>query len=172
MVLMLNIFSEPVLAPEGNLEIVVDNMSKEVFPGEDAVFYWTAYNNDTFTSYDLSASCPETEFSDSSFTLEPGESKLVIQTASTSINDANNTHYFYKVMWSGTWHQGPISGSITPMEGIMNVYVINNSNLEEDNGDNGNNGDDSAPGFVAIFLIAAILVAAVIMKKKRRMLHS
>jgi hypothetical protein len=175
---MLNIFSVPAMAPEGELEIVVDSMSKEVLPGEDAIFYWTAYNNDTYTSYDLSASSPGTEFSESSFTLKPGESKLVIQTASTSVNDTNDTRYFYKVRWDGTWHQGPVSGSITPMEGMMNVYVINNSDLDKDNGDNGNNGEeddngnDSTPGFESLFLIVAILVASSLVGKKRKKSHS
>jgi hypothetical protein len=178
LILILNILSVPVMAPEGELEIVADSMSKEVLPGEDAVFYWTAYNNDTYTSYDLSASSPGTEFSESSFTLEPGESKLVIQTASTSINDTNDTHYSYKVTWNGIWHQGPVSGSIIPMEGMITVKVINSTNFsgngEGDGGSNGengeddNNGDDSTPGFESIFLIGAILVALILVRKKRK----
>ncbi len=177
--MMLNTFSVSVMAPEGELEIVVDSTSKEVSPSEDAIFYWTAYNNDTYTSYELSVSSDNiTEFSETYFILEPGESHTVTQTIQTSLNDENNTHYFRHVRWDGVWHQGMISGSIIPMEGTVTVTINNNTNPDENgggdggsNGENGeddDNGDDSTPGFESIFLIAAILVALILVKKKRK----
>jgi hypothetical protein len=178
LILMLNIISISVIAPEGELEIVVDSTSKEVSPGEEAVFYWTAYNNDTFTSYDLSvSSAPKTEFSETFFSLDPGESHTVTQTIETSAGDENNTFYGCSVTWSGVWHQGSMSGSITSMQWALSVYVVNNSNLngnindgekDKENGEDDDNKDDSTPGFESIFLIAAILVAFLIVRKKRR----
>lgn len=176
--MMLNTLSVSVIAPEGELEIVVDSTSKEVSPGEDAVFYWTAYNNDTFTSYDLSVSSEEpSEFSETSFTLEPGEFRTITQTIETSPNDANNTHYSRHVKWDGTWHRGLSSGSIVAMEAQVIVTVITddedgaNGDGTDGNGDD-DNGDDSTPGFEPIFLIVAMLVAVIIMRKKRRQFHS
>jgi hypothetical protein len=187
LILMLNIFSVLVMAPEGELEIVVDSTSKGVSPGEDAVFYWTAYNNDTFNTYDLSVSSEEpSEFSETSFTLEPGEFRTITQTIKTSPNDANNTHYSRHVKWEGVWHRGVSSGTITPMEALITVTVItdeedkpngdgdgNNGDGENGGGDGGSNGDDengddSTPAFESIFLIAAILVAVILMRKKRK----
>ena len=172
--MVINILSVPVIAPEGELEIVVDSTSKEVSPGEDAVFYWTAYNNDTYTSYELSVSSDNiTEFSETYFILEPGESHIVTQTIQTSLNDENNTHYSRHVRWEGIWHQGMMSGSIIPMEGTVTVTVNNITNPDENGGGDGggngddDNGDDSTPGFESIFLIGAILVALILVRKKR-----
>ncbi len=183
LILMLNIFSVPVMAPEGELEIVVDGTSKEVSPGEDAVFYWTVYNNDTFTSYDLSVTSEEpTKFSETSFTLDPGESRTITQTIETSSDDSNNTHYTRLVRWEGVWYQGLMSGSIIPMDTHITVTVITDEEDElngdwdgsdGNGGDGGSNGedddkgDDSTPGFESIFLIAAIFIAIIIMRKKR-----
>ncbi|UCE38162.1 MAG: hypothetical protein JSW00_02690 [Thermoplasmata archaeon] len=165
----------PVMAPDGNLEIVVDSTSKEVSPGEDAVFLWTAYNNDTLTSYDLSVSSEEPlEFSESTFTLEPGESHTITQTIETSPSDENNTYYFRHVKWEGTWYRGMSSGTIVPIEGVVSVTVINNTNLDEngnsgaENGEDDDNGGGSTPGFEPIFLLAAIFVILIILRKKRR----
>lgn len=174
--LMLNTLSVTVMAPEGELEIVVDSMSKEVLPGEDAIFYWTAYNNDTYTSYELSVSSDNiTEFNETYFMLEPGESHTVTQTIQTSLNDENNTHYFRHVRWDVVWHQGMMSGSIIPMEGTVTVTVNNITNPDENgggdgesNGEDNDNGDDSTPGFESIFLIGAILVALILVRKKRK----
>ncbi len=158
---------------EGNLEIVVGSTSKEVAPGEDAVFHWTAYNNDTFTSYDLSVTGSmmgegHTEFSESSFYLEPGESHSITQTIGTSSDDENNTDYSCTVTWNVIWNQGPTSGTGTPMQWRLSVTVINNTNPDE-NGDEENGNDDdnsSTPGFEPIFLIVAILITLIIMRKK------
>ena len=163
----MNVLAMSIVAQqEGNLEIVVDSTSKEVSPGEDAVFHWTAYNNDTFTTYDLSVSHPGTEFSESSFTLGPGESHSVTQTATTSINDQNNTQYSHPYRWDATWHGLLTSGQAIVANGAISVIVINYT----DNGQNGEEGgkdNNSTPGFEPAFLIVAILITLIILRRKR-----
>ena len=189
--LILNLFSLSITvkAQEGNLEIVVDSTSKQVFPGENAVFYWTAYNNDTITTYDLTVtSSPHSEFSESSFTLEPGESHTVNQTAITSINDENNTQYIYSVTWTGIWYQLLTSGSIPPIQTDVVVTVItdgegqigggdnttgngsngggdNNTGEEGDTNQNGDKGNETTPGFASIYLVVAIFITLILLKK-------
>jgi hypothetical protein len=152
---------------EGNLDIMVDDKDKKVSPGEDAVFHWTTYNNDTYATYELSvSSASKSEFSESSFTLEPGESRTITQTIPTSIKN-NNMQYLYSVHWAFTMYIFDIPLSEGSEDQYISVTVFNFTR-ESNSTHHGNIKTHSPPVFGIIFIISAILVTFILIWKLRK----
>ena len=124
--IILNPIATADLIREPKLEVVVDSLHKEVSPEEDAIFYWTVYNNESFITIEVSVqSEPKTEFSESSFSLVPGEKREVTQTIFISDISDNSTNLSCEVLWSGMVEIGATSGTFTPWSGRVNVSVVN-----------------------------------------------
>jgi hypothetical protein len=157
---------------EPKLEVVVDSVHKEISPKEDVIFYWTVYNNESFITIEVTAQCePKTEFSESSFSLGPGERREVTQTIFISEVSENSTNISHEVHWNGMVQTGSTSGTFTAWSGLINVSFVNKTNFDEDlynyefNWEY-HNSENSSSIFTIICLITTIFVALIIARKK------
>jgi hypothetical protein len=172
--MILNPVARADIIREPKLEVVVDNVHKEVSHEEDAIFYWTVFNNESFITIDVSVqSKPKTEFSESSFSLGPGKRREITQTIYISDNTENTTNLSHEVHWNGMVQTGATSGTFTAWSGLINVSVINETRFDHDlynndfNWDN-HNSENSTLILIFIYLIATIFVALVIARKKQK----
>jgi hypothetical protein len=136
------------------------------------IFYWTVYNNESFITIEVTAQCePKTEFSESSFSLGPGERREVTQTIFISEVSENSTNISHEVHWNGMVQTGSTSGTFTAWSGLINVSFVNKTNFDEDlynyefNWEY-HNSENSSSIFTIICLITTIFVALIIARKK------
>lgn len=159
------------------VEIIVDATSKSVQSGEQAIFYWEIYNNNSLYTVEITVDAigDKTSFSQDQFVLKPGESMKINQYCPTLSFDENNSNYTYTVIWAGTYYIGPLIQYTGPVgsQDLM-VIVINENQTDQFNGDLPNFGNDQAPifGWVSvgiIFLIGIIIIIfwKIFLKRKK-----
>ncbi len=170
--ILLNPITNGDLIREPKLEVVVDNMHKEVSPDEDAIFYWTVYNNESFITFEVTVQCdPDTGFSESSFSLAPGEKREVIQTIHVPDFSENITNLSHIVHWNAMVNMGATSGSFTPWSGCINVTVINETKPSQSFSYEIPN-PDAPSDYVPILMMVSILLIYIILLIIRKKLIS
>lgn len=148
---------------EGEIIIDVDEESKYVYPGEDAVFTWYFKNDDPFFTYEIFIECSEEErsvFVPESITLSPGEGNEMIQIYNTIDLLPIQTVYLHQVC-NGIKY-GPI-GIVEVQEEIGSMDISINIIENNTSGNNTSNFQDpdeySRLPINSLIIISIILIA-------------
>jgi hypothetical protein len=161
---------------QNDVEITVDQTSKYVKPGQEAIFYWYVCNNLTFETieFHVSSTGNITTFSQSQFTLGPKESIVINQYCPTLINDLNDTRYSYYVTWSGRIKLFALTYNMPSQSGTLYVTVIDEKNYNDDYNedldylDNQNSINNMINFGIIILIIALIIVFWKYLQKRKK----
>jgi hypothetical protein len=160
---------------QNDVEITVDQTSKYVRPGQEAIFYWYVRNNLTYGTIEfyVSSSGNITIFSQDQFTLGPRENTVIHQYCPTLINDPNGTDYYYDVTWSGRVKLFALTYNLPSQTGSLFVTVIDENNYNDignddlDYLDNQNSIYNLINFGIIIFITALLIVLWKFLKKRK-----
>jgi hypothetical protein len=143
-------------------QIEVDEGTKYVYPGEEAIFVWYVKNNDdtSILEFHPSADPERNTFEPGSIKLKPGEAGQIKQIFNTTGLNASY-HEGLVITWTIHWYGpfGLVKGPSDPassIEGRLEVIILDNE-TDNSTSDSGNN-NDSLRLKVLILIAFCILI--------------